>query len=295
MKKNLLFYLLLLLVPSQMIGQLSDIARVDYTIIPGVRSDVEFTRSRFLFNAPIRLKGEGTFLLIGLDYRNIHLRFDNNELPFNKEELNDFQIIDLNIGFTQPLNDAWRFGLRLTPGLSSNLRAKALSFEDIVFSADVLFIREREIDEVRKERLILGASYSGNRGFNFPLPFISYYRKWSPKWSFNIGIPKSNLQYHFSSKHRLKTYVELDGFTANLQDGVLLEDPRLPKANSINMSLIIGGLQYEYHLTKHWQFYARSAYLFSIRNNLRDQNRDNIYSIDNASTAYLRTGIRFKI
>lgn len=293
MKKKSLWYYVLMLTSLQITAQLSDIARADYTVIPGVRSNVEFTRSRFLFNAPIPLKAKETFLLIGLDYSNIHLRFDKKDVPFDKEKLNDFQILDFNIGFTQPITDTWRLGLRLTPGISTNLTAKELSFPDVVFSADVLFIRERKIDEIRKERLILGASYSGNRGFNFPLPFVSFYRKWNPNWSFNIGIPKSNLQYHFSTKHRLKTYIELDGFTANLQEGILLDDFR--KANSINMSLIVGGLQYEYHLTKHWQFYARSAYIFSIRNELRDQDRENIYTLDTESTAYLRTGLRFKI
>ncbi|MFT5863131.1 MAG: hypothetical protein ACI828_001787 [Flavobacteriales bacterium] len=293
MKKTALVSSIFFFISFQMTAQLSDIARVDYTVIPGVRSDVEFTRSRFLFNAPIRLKGEETFLLIGLDYRNIHLRFDNEDLAFDTEVLNDFQILDFNIGFTQPLTDDWRFGLRLSPGISTNLTAKDLSFEDVVFSADILFIKERKIDAVKKERLIIGASYSGNRGFNFPLPFISFYRKWNPKWSFNIGIPKTNLQYHFSSKHRLKTYLELDGFTSNVQNGVVITDRET--ATSINMSLILGGFQYEYHLTKHWQLYARTAYIFSIRNNLRNKDRENVYTIDNESTAYLRTGIRFKI
>jgi hypothetical protein len=293
MKNSVFIYFLFFFISFQITAQLSDIARVDYTIIPGIRSDVEFTRSRFLFNAPIRLKGKETYLLLGLDYRNINFRFENEDIPFDTDALNDFQILDFNIGFTQPLTEDWRFGLRLSPGISTNLTAKDLSFEDVVFSADVLFIKERKIDDVRKERLIVGASYSGNRGFNFPLPFISFYRKWNPKWSFNIGIPKTNLQYHFSSKHRLKTYLELDGFTSNVQNGVSINDRQ--KATSINMSLIVGGFQYEFHLTKHWQLYARTAYIFSIQNNLRNRDRDNIYTIDNESTAYLRTGIRFKI
>ena len=293
MKRTLLFYFLFLVLSFQMSAQLSDIARIDYTLIPGARSDVEFTRSRFLFNAPIKLKGEETYLLLGLDYRNINLRFDDSDLAFNRGDLDDFQVLDFNICFTQPITDTWRLGLRVTPGISTNLTAKALSFEDVTFSADVLFIKEKKIDDIKKERLILGVSYSGNRGYNFPLPFISFYRKWNPKWSFSLGIPKTNVQYHFTPKHRLKTYVELDGFTSNVQNGLVINDSE--KATSINMSLIVGGLQYEYHLTKHWQLYARTAYIFSMRNKLRNEDRDNIYTITNESTAYLRTGIRFKI
>ena len=142
-----------------------------------------------------------------------------DETPsFDKEALSDFQLLDINIGYTAPLKNDWRLGVRLTPGFSSNLTANDLSLEDVIISGDVVFIKDKkESKDVKKPwRLILGASYSGNRGFPFPLPFISYYRKFHSKWSYNLGIPKTNLQYHASSKHRFKLYTELDGFTANL-------------------------------------------------------------------------------
>ncbi len=142
MKRTLLFYFLFLVLSFQMSAQLSDIARIDYTLIPGARSDVEFTRSRFLFNAPIKLKGEETYLLLGLDYRNINLRFDDSDLAFNRGDLDDFQVLDFNICFTQPITDTWRLGLRVTPGISTSLTAKALSFEEVTFSAEVLFRKE---------------------------------------------------------------------------------------------------------------------------------------------------------
>lgn len=108
-------------------------------------------------------------------------------------------------------------GVSIKPGLSTNLTANALNFEDIVLSADLVFIKERELEEGKKNRLIFGITYSGNRGFNFPLPFVSYYKQFHTKWSYNLGIPKTNFQYHYNKKQRLKLYAELDGFTANLQ------------------------------------------------------------------------------
>jgi hypothetical protein len=108
-----------------------------------------------------------------------------------------------------------------------------------------------------------------------------------------VGVPKSNLQYHISKIHRLKLYAELDGVTSNLQKGVVVDSTK--KAESINMSLILGGLQYEYHITDHLQFFARTSYIFSNTVNLRDGSKNNIKSLDNSNTLYLRTGIRFKI
>jgi hypothetical protein len=289
------YFIIALFITNACFSQLNDLIKVDFTKIPKNRSEIEYTRTKVLFNYPLKLKKEKEYLFLGLDYNHFNLRMERNDLPFNKEELNDFQSIDLNIGYTKPLKNDWRLGMRLSPGFSTNLRAKKLSFEDMILSGVVVFIKDKKksLDVKKPWRLIIGASYSGNRGFPFPLPFISYYRKFHSKFSYDVGIPKTNFQYHASNAHKFKLYAELDGFTANLQQGVLIENSAA--AESINMSLLISGLQYEFHITKHIQFYARSSYIFSNSVNLRDTNKDNILEIDTSNSLYLRTGIRFKI
>ncbi|MCL5128134.1 DUF6268 family outer membrane beta-barrel protein [Algibacter sp. L4_22] len=275
-------------------AQLSDLARIDYTILPAGESNIQYSRVRALFNYPIKLKKEGTYLFLGVDYSTVNLNM--RETPsFGKEELNDFQLLDINIAYTAPLKNDWRLGVRLTPGFSSNLTANDLNLEDVILSGDVIFIKDKkESKDVKKPwRLVLGVSYSGNRGYPFPLPFISYYRKFHSKWSYNLGVPKSNLQYHASIKHRFKLYTELDGFTSNLQRGVLINNSIVAK--SINMSLLLSGLQYEFHITNNIQFYARTSYVLSNSVNLRDKNKDDIVGLDSSNPLYLRTGIRFKI
>ena len=293
-KFTLKIVILIFFFSTQLSAQLNDLARIDYTIIPAGNSAIEYSRVRGLFNYPIKLKKEGTYLLLGLDYSHIDLKMEDN-LSFDKTDIDGFQLLDLNIGYTTPLKNDWRLGVKLKPGFSSNLTANDLSLEDVILSGDVVFIKDMTKDEnvAKPWRLILGASYNGNRGFPFPLPFISYYRKFNPNWSFNVGVPKSNLQYHISDKHRLKLYAELDGVTSNLQRGVLVDGNEV--AESINMSLILGGLQYEYHFTDHLQFYARTSYIFSNSVNLRDGSKNNVKSLDNSNSSYLRTGIRLKI
>lgn len=294
--RKIQFIFLLLLVFTSNVGyaQLSDLARIDYTILPGGSSDIQYNRIRGLFNYPIKLKKEDSYLFLGLDYSTINLVMDDTP-SFDKEALSGFQLLDLNIGYTTPLKNDWRLGMRLTPGFSSNLTANDLSLEDVIISGDVIFIKDKKEDSNVKKpwRLILGVSYSGNRGFPFPLPFISYYRKFHNNWSYNVGVPKTNLQYHVSSKHRLKLYAEIDGFTANLQRGVPVDNAVV--AESINMSLLLGGLQYELHITKNIQFYARSSYIISNSVNFRDENKDDIKELDNTNQLYLRTGLRLKI
>ena len=229
-------FLILLLYSTFANAQLSDLAGIDYTYIPTVKSDVEYSRLRGLFNYPIKLKKEGTYLFLGIDYSNIHLR-SNREFPFDTCDLNDFQLLDFNFGYTTPLNDTWRLGVQFKPGFSTNLAADALSLEDVVLSGTVVFIKTGKEYYGKAQKLVLGVTYSGNSGFNFPLPFISYFRKFDPKWSYNLGIPKTNLQHYFSEKHRLKAFAQLDRFTSNLQREVPIIDGEA--ANTINLSLIL--------------------------------------------------------
>ncbi len=286
---------LLVLFHFSIIGhtQLSDLAKIDYTKLPKGISNVGYDRLRGLFNFPIKAKDEN-FFLIGLDYSKIELSFDDGIDAFEINAIEDFQLLDLNIGYTFKMNENWRFGARITPGISSNL-VRELSFEDVVFSGDIVFIKNKKNDKnVEKPyQLILGISYSGNRGIPFPLPFISYYKKFHPNWSYKLGIPKSNLQYHLSERSRFKLIAELDGFTSHIQGGLVVNGDKL--ADKANMSIIIAGLRYEYKFTKHIELYFNVANIISSSAKLKDRKNNTVISVSKNNTLYLRTGIRLKI
>ena len=293
-KKTLLVPIVFILIITNCYAQLSDLARIDYTILPKSEQGIEYTRFRALFNYPLKLKKEDTYLFLGLDYSNINVINRGDNPIIDTDDLDDFQLLDFNIGYTTPLKNDWRLGIQLAPGVSSNLTASDLTLDDLVLSGVVVFIKDKTKDTTLAKpwRLILGASYSGNRGFSFPLPFISYYKRLNPKWSYNLGIPKTNLQYRITEKHRIKLFTQLDGFTSHIQSGLQLDNGL---ADTINMSLIVGGLQYEFHIIKHLEFYARAASILNNNIELRDQNRNTILELDSSNRLYLRTGIRFKI
>lgn len=273
-------------------GQFTDLARIDYTILPSVNSKFEFNRTRFIFNYPIKLGRNYAFL--GLDYSNINIIYGQDPTPFEKEEIDGFQLLDLNLGYTFKINEDWRFAIRVSPGISSNLKADQLSFSDVVLSSDAVIIRNRKDEGYTRKpnRLILGLSYSGNRGFPFPLPFISYYRKFTPHFSYNVGVPRTNLQYHISEKHRLKIYAQLDGLTANIQNGILIGEE---KAERYNMSLILLGLQYEFHFWDNFEFFVRTSSILDRNVELRDSENQGIFTIDSSSGISFRIGLRAKV
>ncbi len=291
--KKIFSLLILLLISTISCAQLTDLAKIDYTKLPKGTSDVGYDRLRGLFNFPIKVNDE-SFFLVGLDYSKIELSFDNNIDAFDIDALEDFQLLDLNIGYTFKMNENWRFGAQFTPGFSSNL-VKELSFEDAVFSGDLVFIKDKKNDKNVKKpyQLILGVSYSGNRGIPFPIPFISYYRKFHPNWSYKFGIPKSNLQYHLSKRSRFKLIAELDGFTSNIQGGLLVNGDKL--ADKANMAIIIGGLRYEYKFTDHIELYFNVAHILSSSAKLKDRKNNTVISVNKSNTYYIRSGIRLKI
>lgn len=288
-KKNTL---ILLLLTGFAQAQLSDLARIEYVGLPqSSEGGSAFDRYRLAINYPIKIK-EDTYLFVGLDYSYISYSIDESLINFNSQEIDEFQLLDLNIGYTFKINDDWRFGGRIQPGFSSNLKARNLSFEDVIISGDAVFIKDKKDNDI-PYRLILGISVSGKGGFPF-LPFISYYRKFHSKWSYNVGVPKMNLQYHASKKNRIKLVARLDGFRSNLQRGIAVGESQ-EIASRFRQQLVLGGLRYEYKFTDHIELYINGSYVISNTIELRDRSRNTLTELPEVNNFYIKSGIRFKL
>jgi len=277
-------------------AQLSDLARLEYVGLPeSSEGGTSFSRYRALLNYPIKLKKEGSYLIIGADYSYINFDVDQDLISFNPEELSEFNQLVFTAGYTFKVNEDWRFGVQLQPGFSTNLSIGDITFDEAVISGNAVFIKDKkESDNVKKPyRLILGISVSGSGGFPI-LPFISYYRKFHPNWSYNLGVPKTQLQYHLSERNRLKFVVRIDGFRSSLQNGIIAE-PGGDMAERIRQRLVLGGLRYEFKFTDNLEFYFNGSYIIDNSVELRDRSRNTIFDFEEDSSFYIKTGIRFKI
>jgi len=90
----------------------------------------------------------------------------------------------------------------------------------------------------------------------------------------------------------LQTFIGLDGYFAHLQESPTIDGKQ---AENISLSVAVGGLGYEYCFTKHLVAYLYAGYTFRLNNVLRDENRDEVFKLDDINAFYLRTGIKFKI
>ena len=273
-------------------AQFLDLARVEYTLVPGDRSSIDYRRARFVFNYPFKLKDD-VYFLVGIDYSSIEASYNEEIASFDGDPSDEFTLLDLNLTYTFPMKNNWRFAVQVTPGLSSNLET-SLEMDDMVPSGIVLFIKDRKDTDGAKKpnRLFLGAAYSGSSGVPFPIPFIRYYRKIHPKWSYNIGAPVSNIQYHVSEKFRLKLFATLDGFNSNLQrDQVLTTGQGF---NRVRLNMILLGTRYEYKFSEHIESFLTITRSVNPVVQLR-LDRDRVLSLPADNVMHYRIGIRCKI
>ncbi len=286
-----LFILCVCCLSQSVMGQLTDIARLEYSFIPKSNSEDQYTRIRALVNYPIKTN-EDCYLVIGAEYNRIILNLEDS-YPFDRSLIETINVIDLNIGYTFKTSENWRLGLRVNPRVASTLIDK-ITFEDVFLNGGVFAINDRTDDESLKRpyRLVLGLTYNTTTGVPFPLPFVSYYRRVNENWSFSAGVPKSNIKYFFNEKSMLQTFVSLDGYFAHLQRPLTINGRQI---DNISLSIAVGGIGYEYFFTKHLVAYAYTGYTFRLNNVLRDTNRNEVFKLDDVNAFYLRTGIKFKI
>jgi len=285
------FILSLCCLSHNAMAQLTDIARLEYSFIPKSNSEDQYTRIRALVNYPIETN-EDCYFIIGAEYNRVILNLED-EYPFDTSLIETINIIDFNIGYTFKTSEKWRLGFKFNPRIASTMTEK-LTSDDFFLNGGAFAINDRTKDESIKRpyRLILGLTYNTTTGIPFPLPFVSYYRRVNENWSFSAGVPKSNVKYFFTEKSMMQTFVSLDGYFANLQRPLTIDGKQI---DNISLSVAVAGIGYEYFFTKHLVAYAYTGYTFRLNNVLRDNNRNEVFKLDDVNAFYLRTGIKFKI
>ncbi|MEZ4802347.1 MAG: hypothetical protein R2797_06205 [Gelidibacter sp.] len=271
-------------------AQTSDLFRVEYLNIPNSNSKNSISRFRTLVQIPLKIS-EGNYVVIGGEYRYIDLSLDN--VPFTTDDLNSVQNIEATLGFLHKSKTTdWMYAGKAGARISSNFETK-LTSDDYIYIVTGYAIRDRtkEGKAEKPNRLVLGLEYTTTPGRNYPLPIINYYREFAPDWTYTLGVPKTNIRYKFDDKNHVQAFVTLDNFFANIQ-GNKVVDGKL--AENISATQVLGGLGYEHYFTKHLLYYGYIAYTISNDYRLRNDDRDDIYTIEDKNSIYFRTGFKFK-
>lgn len=294
MIKNIVSFTGLFLLTVTGIAQTTDLARIEYMTVPFANSDNSVSRFRALAQLPLPLtKDSDEYLILGLEYRYTDINI-NDAVPFDTATLDAVQRIEAYLGYTNKVGKNWRFGVKAGVRINSNLEHSLIS-DDFIYGAAVYFINDMKDDSLRKPyRIILGLAYSTTPGRNFPLPLINYYREFHPDWTFTLGVPKTNVRHYLNPSHKdaLQAFATLDNFFGNIQDNIVVGDK---VAENISMTTVVTGLGYEHYFTDHVLYYAYAAYSVLNDFRLRDNERNDIYTLNDENTFYFRTGIKLKI
>lgn len=277
-----------------MFGQSSDIARAEYTWFPQRDSDNSFRRFKTFFNYPIKLKHED-YLIPGVEYQNVEFQF-NDEVSFNNQNLDRFQYYKVNLAYLRKFKENWRYAAEVGVVATSNFQT-SLTSDDVLLNGSVYVINSQpKTDNQKKTRLILGLTFNTNAGTPFPLPFVNYFKEVNPKVTYTLGIPKSNIKYLFTPKHIMQAFVTLDGFYANVQKDITISRNNVTEqASELSMLVALSGLGYEYKFTDYFSFYGYSGYTLINDIRLRNEDADNIFTINDKNSIYFRFGLKIKV
>lgn len=288
-KRKRKILLIVLLFTISVNAQLTDLARLEYSFIPKNNSEDQYTRLRFLFNYPTKIK-EDAYFITGFEYNRIILNL-RDDYPFDTSALETLTILDVNLAYTFKMNPKWRIGFKLSPRIASTLNKK-ITGDDLFLNGGIYFIKDRTKEITKPYRLILGLTYNTTAGIPFPLPLISYFRKVNEKWTYSLGVPKMNIKHLIKKKHAIQAFASLDGYFAHLQRPTMVQNQRV---DNISLSVAVTGLGYEYFFTKHLVWYTYMGYTARLNNVLRNSNREDVFKLNNLNTLYLRSGLKLKI
>lgn len=279
-------------------AQDTELVRLEYSYIPQSDGDNNYKRFRFSGNLPIPLRTEGSYLVLGLQYRNNSVQFSDELLEAEFNSPFSFQTYGIELGYTFKMKNNWRFGTKLSFGVTSDFQGQGLVSDDFRYRGAVFFVKTyKDERQDTKARLVMGTQYTTPARISFPLPIINYFHKFHPKWSYSLGSPKTSIKHYFNKKNTLQAFVGLDRFYSNLQKNSVVSDVNGQNIVAENISALIinNALGYEHYFTEHLLFYIYGGYTIFNEIRLRDVVNDREYIIDDNNTIYLRSGFKFKI
>lgn len=283
------FFLIFSMAITYCFGQTPDVFRAEYMLMPTNSLDIKTSRIKLLVNAPIKVFKKDIFV-VGGEYNGYN--YVVPEQTFNNlEDLSKFHVIDFNLGYVLKYNEDWRFVGVITPRWASNF-TNGIEKED--FNINYTFGAYKDKKDVEKPfRLVLGLSYNASSPIKIPLPVVYYEKRFHPNWSYTVGVPKMGLKYFTKKQHFFQTEVILDGYYVNIQNDILLSESAL--STDVSSTAVLATFGYQYKFTKDISAYAMTGYTIYQSGVLRDENRLNVFTLNDGYGWYFRTGFRIGI
>ncbi|WP_149275159.1 DUF6268 family outer membrane beta-barrel protein [Pareuzebyella sediminis] len=267
-------------------AQTPDVFRAEYMIMPKNKADAQLSRVKLVVNFPISVKDSNN-IVIGGEYN--RFAYDlKQDLSVNESGLKQFHVIDFNVAYVYRYDPYWRFIGVLTPRLASTL-TNPIENGDFSVNATLGAFRENKTIK-RPTRLVLGIAYNSTVALRVPLPIIYFEKRFHPNWSYVIGVPKTGMKYHLGERHMFQTEFIVDGYYVNLQNNIVL--PNTISASSVSSSAALVTLGYQFKVFKDMFIYGYLGHTLFQDSVLRDEDRNDIFTLNKEPSFYIRSGFR---
>lgn len=270
--------------------QTPDVFRVEYMLMPENSAGVETARIKLLANVPIPIRNKRDFIVLGSEYNRYNFEVPDTLFP-NAGDLRKLHVFDLNFAYVYKVSEEWRLVGVITPRWSSNF-VKELQEDDFNINYTVGAYQDKKNIE-KPFRLVLGISYNSNSPVQVPLPVLYYEKRFHPSWSYILGVPKTGMKYFTPKGHFFQTELFVDGYYVNIQNNILLSNNIL--STDVSYTALLMTLGYQYKITKDMSVYLVGGYSLFQNGALRDGDRKDIFTLNDETGLYFRTGFRIGI
>ncbi len=258
--------------------------------MPVNTAGIETSRIKLLANFPIPVRGKRDYIVLGSEYNRYNFEAPDT-LFANSGDLRKLHVVDINFAYVYKLNEEWRLIGVVTPRWSSNF-VKEIQEDDFNINYTVGAYQDKK-DIEKPFRLVLGLSYNSNSPVQIPLPVLYYEKRFHPNWSYILGVPKSGMKYFTPKGHFFQTELFVDGYYVNIQNNILLSGNTL--STDISYTALLLTIGYQYKLTKDMSIYLVGGHSVFQNGALRDKDRKDIFTLNNETGLYFRTGFRIGI
>ncbi len=250
---------------------------------------IKTSRVKLLANIPFKVFKKD-ILVVGGEY-NWYNYSVPTETFANVDDLSKFKVVDFNLAYVLKWNEDWRLVGVVTPRWASNF-TNGIQREDFNINYTVGAYKDKK-DVEKPFRLVLGLAYNASSPLKIPLPVVYYEKRFHPDWSYTLGVPKMGLKHFTKKQHFFQTEVILDGYYVNIQNDILLSDSAL--STDISSTAVLATFGYQYKFTKDISLYAMTGYTLYQSGALRNEDRLNVFTLNDGYGWYFRTGFRIGI
>lgn len=273
---------------TQVIGEVNvidrDVFHLHYTTPNPIDNDISYQRWSTKFGIPpIRFKKLIIMNGFGLDLHKFN--YDNDNIA----SLDNFYNINYTLIARCKFSDKWAVNTSVSPILLSNLESN-LSLDDFLLNGRIVaertFLRKKE----GYFRVALGLGYLTMNGTTQVKPIASIKSRLNEKWSFVLGVPNTYVKYDISKKHTIKTLLDLNDFSANLNN-LTITNGVYSKAVFTVTSV---SLEYNYWFKEPFGVMVRATQAVYNSYELRNNNNNDIYDFKiNPEQPFITVGIKF--